>query len=565
MKVDSDRELLINAEKQGLGATLGAYVRLSGPGWLQSAITLGGGSLAGSLYLGVLAGYQAMWWQPLAMLLGIVMLSAIAYVTLSTGERPFDAINKHINPVLGWGWAIATMMANLVWCMPQYSLGTAALRQNLAPNLFSDQVMADDVSQWAAVGFLFVTTAIVIWFYDSGGLGVRIFEWVLKGMVGIVVISFFAVVIKMSISADGLDWSQIMAGFVPDFSVLTEPSPAFAGVLAETGEFRDYWSKLIVKEQQDVMITAAATAVGINMTFLLPYSMLRKGWDSHFRGLAIFDLCTGLFIPYLLATSCVIIAAASQFHAKESPGLVSSMEEVPTKSIQNDFNSKLDARLANELGAEAFGQFDETQKAELRDLLPEGDKKIAAMLVRRDAFDLAASLKRLTGEEVIAQFIFGIGVCGMAISTIIILMLINGFVLTEIFGQPENRQLHRLGCFLASVVGALGSVFLWSGGARFWLAVPTSMFGMVLLPIAYATFFMMMNSRSLLGQNMPKGGKRFLWLLLMGLALLFATACCLWSIQNSNTPVFGFVSLGVFLLLALVAQIFKKPAAGGVQ
>ena len=42
---------------------------------------------------------------------------AIGYVTLSTGERPFKAINTHVNPVLGWGWAIATLMANCVWSL----------------------------------------------------------------------------------------------------------------------------------------------------------------------------------------------------------------------------------------------------------------------------------------------------------------------------------------------------------------------------------------------------------------------------------------------------------------
>jgi hypothetical protein len=45
-KVQSDRELLQQASEDG--KLLGAYVRLSGPGWLQSAITLGGGSLAGA-------------------------------------------------------------------------------------------------------------------------------------------------------------------------------------------------------------------------------------------------------------------------------------------------------------------------------------------------------------------------------------------------------------------------------------------------------------------------------------------------------------------------------------
>ena len=130
--IEKDRQLLTEARAKGPLATLGAYVKLSGPGWLQSAITLGGGSLAGSLYLGVLAGTSMLWLQPLAMILGIIMLSAISYVTLSTGQRPFQAINRHVNPVLGWGWAIATMMANLVWALPQFALATAAVRADNA-------------------------------------------------------------------------------------------------------------------------------------------------------------------------------------------------------------------------------------------------------------------------------------------------------------------------------------------------------------------------------------------------------------------------------------------------
>ena len=86
---ESDRQILTDAQSRGLFPTLGAFVKLSGARlWLQSAITLGGGSLASSLYLGILAGYSLMWLQPLAMILGIIMLSAIGYVTMSTGERP---------------------------------------------------------------------------------------------------------------------------------------------------------------------------------------------------------------------------------------------------------------------------------------------------------------------------------------------------------------------------------------------------------------------------------------------------------------------------------------------
>ena len=113
-KLEQDRHSLHQLKSQGSLTKVLGYSRLSAPGWLQGAITLGGGSLGGSLYLGVIGGYQLMWLQPLMMILGIVMLSAIGYVTLSTGERPFQAINRHVNPVLGWGWAIATLTATMI-------------------------------------------------------------------------------------------------------------------------------------------------------------------------------------------------------------------------------------------------------------------------------------------------------------------------------------------------------------------------------------------------------------------------------------------------------------------
>jgi CBS domain-containing protein len=161
------------------------------------------------------------------------------------------------------------------------------------------------------------------------------------------------------------------------------------------------------------MITAAATAVGINMTFLLPYSMLRKGWDRESRGLAIFDLSTGLFIPFVLATGCVVIATAAQFHAKPQPGV---MEGTASSGLVNQYQGLLRDRLQAEVGPMVFADMTDTEKAIRIEALPETDKQLAAMLVRRDAFDLAQSLERLTGRT-FSHYVFGIGVLGMALST----------------------------------------------------------------------------------------------------------------------------------------------------
>ncbi len=561
-RIEQDRQLILDARQRGTGAKFNAYTRLSGPGWLQSAITLGGGSLAGGLYLGILSGYHLMWLQPLAMIMGVIMLSAIGYVALSTKERPFAAINNHISPVLGWGWAIATLMANLIWCMPQYALGTAALQQNLAPDIF----VSDETGKMMAVAVLFVISGIVIWFYDSGGWGIKLFEVILKLLVGIVVLCFFGVVAKMSFSTNDLDWAKIMAGYIPDFSLFSNPSPEFADALSKAGSYADYWKNLIVGNQQKVMITAAATAVGINMTFLLPYSMRAKGWDKDFRGLAAFDLSTGLFIPFVLATSCVVIAAASQFHAKPAAGLLGekNAEGQVVKAdpgLLGQYNKLLDKRLEKEIASpddwkklKANPEALKTKRAEI----PLAERTLAAMLVNRDAFQLAAALKPLAGKTV-SQLVFGLGVVSMAISTIIILMLINGFVFCEMLGVEPKGALHRIGCYMPAITGAVGS-FFWKGDAKAWMAIPTSMFGMVLLPIAYATFFFMMNSPKILGDQIPKGGKRIAWNLAMGIATLLATFGSLWSIKSSPYPVAGFCTLAAFIVLAIIVKLMRTSS-----
>ena len=528
-----EKKILSEVNQKPLLSRWGTFAKLSGPGWLQGAITLGGGSLAGSLYLGVIGGYELLWLQPLMMIFGVLMLSVIGYVTLSTGEKPFVAINKHINPVLGWGWLVAAMLANLVWAMPQFSLGTAALQQNFGI------LNGNGGEYWCAL-FLFCVGSVVVWSYDSGSKGVKIFETILKLMVAIVVLSFFGVVVAM---AGDLDWGAIFSGFIPNFSLLSEPASKFTSIISESSN-QEYWREVILDSQRDRMVTAAATAVGINMTFLLPYSMLRKGWGKEHRGLATFDLSIGLFLPFFLATTCVVIASASQFHGKYDEGLLDSSKATAlTKKLEGAYNKNITAFKAKN------GEGAEPNKV---------DREIAAMLVSRDSFQLAGSLKNLTGSKVLTQTIFGIGVLGMAISTIIILMLINGFVTTEMLGAEIGGMKHKIGSILPGITGALGFLFLWSNAdAKFWLAVPTSVFGMVLLPIAYITFFLMINSKSLMGDAIPTGNKRIVLNISMLVALIAATIGAGWSIW-SKVQWNGIVAVGIFIALAVVVHFTKS-------
>ena len=51
-----------------------------------------------------------------------------------------------------------------------------------------------------------------------------------------------------------------------------------------------------------------------------------------------------------------------------------------------------------------------------------------------------------------------------------------------------------------------------------YLVIPTSVFGFTLLPIAYITFLLLMNSKSLLGEKRPSGAAKIRWNILMVIA-----------------------------------------------
>ncbi len=547
-------DLVDEANAAPLPKKLAMWTRMSGPGWLQGAITLGGGSLAGSLYLGVIMGYELMWLQPLAMLLGVIMLSAISYVTLSTGERPFDLIRTHVSPVLAWSWLFATMLANVVWCLPQFSLGTAALTQNLLPGLDSD------VGRMSAAGGLLLVSLIVVWSYNSGSRGIRIFEWVLKGLVGLVVISFFGVVAAMT-QAGLLPWAKIFAGVVPNPNSLFEPAQSLRSDIALTGSFADWWSARIAGMQKDNIITGFATAVGINMTFLLPYSMLRKGWGKRHRGLGIFDLAIGLIVPFVLAISCVVIASSSQFHG--NPDDVLARVEIGKGKEVGSYYGHVDARLREEFGS-GFEMIanDPAALAAARADLPESDRRLAAMIAERDNLSLAKTLEPLVGQTV-SQTVFGLGVLGMALSTIIILMVINGFAFCEMIGADSAGPMFRLGAMIPSV-GVLGP-FYWAQAAPA-LATPTSVFCGAMLPIAYFTFLLLMNSRRALGSSMPRGGSRLVWNSLMIVATAVAAFGSAWGMLNKSLFGFPIGLVGIAILVTLllggaIAFVVRNRAA----
>ena len=84
------------------------------------------------------------------------------------------------------------------------------------------------------------------------------------------------------------------------------------------------------------------------------------------------------------------------------------------------------------MGTNEYNALAPVQQEAILQALPEADRQLAAMLVKRDAFNLAESLESLFESKAFSHYVFGIGVLGMALSTIIILMTINGHAVCEV-------------------------------------------------------------------------------------------------------------------------------------
>ena len=178
------------------------YWSLSGPGWVQSALTLGAGSAGSAIFAGAVFGYKLLRVQPLAIFLGVMMFAAIGHQALITRARPYDVFLKKLHPSLAFLWGFNVFIASIVWQFPQYSLGTSVAKDLLA-------VAGISMPKGLIAISLLAGGTAVCWTYGSGKRkGIRTFERILKYMLLIMVFSFFLVVVKT-----GIKWGELIKGY----------------------------------------------------------------------------------------------------------------------------------------------------------------------------------------------------------------------------------------------------------------------------------------------------------------------------------------------------------------
>lgn len=363
---------------QPLGTRLKGYLRLSGPGYMQSAMTLGGGSVASCVLMGSMLGYELLWVQPLAILLGVTVLAAIAKQTTHTGERPYRVFKEQLHPALALLWGLSALIATVIWHFPQYSLtanGVTTLLSGVGLDIgtFSDggRLAAQFTIGIAVLAF----SAWVVGLYERGAGGLKAYELAMKYMVWAIVIAFAIVAI-----ASGIDVGRFLLGLT---GISFVQRVMMEGLPPETIR---------------PVVGGLAAAVGINMVFLYPYSLLRKNWGPEHKEVAYFDLVIGMLVPFLISTTFMIVATANTIGP--APGETGT----PVRNI----------------------------------------------------LELVPVLSTTFGEG-LALALIGFGMLAVGISTIITHMLASAFIGSEVFGTDDPRARRWLS-FLPAI-GILGVAY----------------------------------------------------------------------------------------------------------
>jgi len=282
--VDEAEHLAALARKP-LHRRIAGYFRMTGPGYMQSALTLGGGSVAACVWFGSLVGYELLWVQPVSMVLGYFVMAAIAKQVCHTGERPYRVFWERLSPVIAVAWGVGALAATVIWHFPQYSL-TANGVISLAGGVGLD---LDNAFGRVVIGAVLVAAScLVISMYNRGARGVKHFERATKIMVWTIVFAFAAVAL-----ITGIQWKRLLLG------------------LTGVSFVRDWMDGGIDPILVKPIVAGMAAVTGINMFFLYSYALLNRGWGKAHKELAYFDLISGMVVPFIFATGFMVLAVAN--------------------------------------------------------------------------------------------------------------------------------------------------------------------------------------------------------------------------------------------------------------
>jgi hypothetical protein len=300
------------------------------------------------------------------------------------------------------------------------------------------------VSFGAGVLILLINITVVF-SYGRGGIGIRVYEWFMRCVIALVFLTFFIVVI---LNFDKIQWLEMGKGFIGWYGIPGNDDPA-------------EYAKTIT-----MVLGMLGATVGINMTFMYAYSLLKKGWGPEHKTLAKWDLGMTMFLPFVVITSLIMV------------------------------------------GMTVSGIYDGTNIQGLQDMVRTG----------LSPFEAAKALESSWISQRVATIIFCAGLFGMACGAISAHMTCCGFVLCEMLGVEHSTRNFRLFA-MTPTIGFFGVVV----SLPLWFPIAASAICLTMLPVAYLIFLILNNKRSYIGDAVGKGWKRVVFNTLLVIALLMAT------------------------------------------
>jgi len=271
-------------------------LKLSGPGFMDSALTLGAGTLTAAMLSGAVFGYRTMWLLWVSMGLGLFMMAAMARFTCRGGFRVIRVQNQF------HGWIVGSLLTALVGTAAvavifnygQYSLGTHLI-ESLTPLLGFRFPR-----QWNWILFMAVTSWLILSYGRRGRRGIFAVETFMKLSIGLMLACFGACLILV-----GVDWRALVRGlFVP-------------------------WLPRGV-EGLDLFVASSAAAIGVMDWIFFHYAGLTRGWSRRHERQARFDIVVGLLVPFLLINYLVMAVFAGTLnrlglHPETAPELAKAL------------------------------------------------------------------------------------------------------------------------------------------------------------------------------------------------------------------------------------------------
>ncbi|MCA1560534.1 MAG: divalent metal cation transporter [Acidobacteria bacterium] len=255
------------------------YFRLTGPGFMGSALTLGAGTMTSAMLMGTDFGFKTLWIVWLSVGLGMFMIAAAARFTCRGGFRVIPAQNRYHGVLVGslLTGLLGVAFVAIVFNFAQYSLASHLIESLAALGgvRFPRQV------NWIV---LVPLTSWLTLLYGSSTRGVARVERFMKACVLLMFVGLAATLMVV-----GVAWREFFRGLVVPWL-----PRGLEGIT--------------------LFVAYSTAAIGVMDWVMFHYTSHARGWGPKQETLARFDLTFGFFLPFVVINLVIISVFAGTLH-----------------------------------------------------------------------------------------------------------------------------------------------------------------------------------------------------------------------------------------------------------